>query len=413
VAAPSPRGVRPKRVVFVNRFFHPDESATSRLLSDLAFRLADCGMNVVIVTSRQLYEDPGARLPPYEVIRGVEVRRIAGTSFGRRNLAGRALDYATFHLGAALMLARVLHPGDLVVAKTDPPLISVVVSWVARWRGASLVNWLQDLFPEVAAALAPGAIPNWLQSALASARDRSLRAATVNVVIGDRMATRVAGRGIDPHRIRIIPNWADCAAVTPLDAHRSLTRARLGLLDRFVIGYSGNFGRAHEFDTLFAAARLLVDDPQIAFLMTGGGAKLAPLQDAIERAGLRSFHFQGYQSADLLSDSMAAADVHLVSLLPAVEALIVPSKVYSILAAGRPMVFIGDPEGEISRLIRQHDCGIAVAIGDGQGLADALRHLQADPARCARLATNARQLALERYGADRAAADWLELLNSV
>lgn len=413
MSAPGPRGVRPNRVVFVNRFFHPDESATSRLLSDLAFRLAQRGLSVVIVTSRQLYENSAAQLPPYEVIRGVEVRRIASASFGRRSLAGRALDYATFHLGAALMLARVLHPGDLVVAKTDPPLISVVVSWVARWRGASLINWLQDLFPEVAAALAPGAIPNWLQSALASARDRSLRAAAVNIVIGDRMATRVAQRGIDPQRIRIIPNWADCEALTPLDGRRSLTRARLGLLDRFVIGYSGNFGRAHEFDTLLAAARLLADDAQVAFLMTGGGAKLAPLQDAIERAGLPSFHFQGYQSAELLSDSMAAADVHLVSLLPAVEALIVPSKVYSILAAGRPMVFIGDPEGEISHLIRQHDCGIAVAIGNGRDLAEALRKLHTDPALCARLGANARHLALERYCAERAAADWIELLNSV
>jgi colanic acid biosynthesis glycosyl transferase WcaI len=383
------------------------------MLSDLAFRLAGRGVAVAIVTSRQLYENAAAQLPSHEIVGGVEVWRIATTTLGRRNLLGRALDYATFHWSAALKLARVLHPGDVVIAKTDPPLISMVVSWVARLRGAFLVNWLQDLFPEVATALTPGAMPHWLQSALAGARDRSLRRAAMNVVIGERMATQVARHGIARARIRVIPNWADCESVAPMDTQRSAARARLGLMNHFVIGYSGNFGRAHEFDTLIAAARLLVDDPQIAFLMTGGGAKNAPLQDAVERAGLCSFHFQDYQPAQLLSDSMAAADVHLVSLLPAIEGLIVPSKVYGILAAGRPVVFVGDLEGEIAGMIRQHRCGIAVAVGNSRRLATALQELQADPPRVAAMGVNARRLALASYTSERATNDWLNLLGDV
>jgi colanic acid biosynthesis glycosyl transferase WcaI len=383
------------------------------MLSDLAFRLARRGVAVTIVTSRQRYENATARLPSHEVIGGVEVWRIATTTLGRRSLFGRAVDYATFHLSAALRLARVLHPGDVVIAKTDPPLISVVVSWVARLRGALLVNWLQDLFPEVATALTPGAMPQWLQSALAAARDRALRRAAMNVVIGERMAARIAHRGIAAEQIRVIPNWADCDAVAPVDGQRSAARARLDLMNHFVVGYSGNFGRAHEFDTLIAAARLLSNDPQIAFLMTGGGTKHAPLQDAVERAGLCSFHFQGYQPAQLLSDSMAAADVHLVSLLPSIEGLIVPSKVYGILAAGRPLVFVGDPDGEIARLIRRHGCGIAVAVGEARRLATALRELQADPARLAAMGATARRLALGRYNSERAATDWVNLLGAV
>src|SRR5882724_4124885 len=151
------------KLVFVNRYFAPDESATSRMLSDLAFRLAGHGVSVSIVTSRQRYENSRASLPPYEELGNVHVHRVPTATQGRARLAGRALDYASFHAAAALKLLHLLSRGDVVVAKTDPPLISIAVSRVASWKGALLVNWLQDLFPEVASAVAPNLLPPWLE----------------------------------------------------------------------------------------------------------------------------------------------------------------------------------------------------------------------------------------------------------
>lgn len=406
------RGMRPARVFFVNRYFYPDESATSRMLSDLAFRLAGQGMAVAVLTSRQRYEDPHARLPAAETIRGVSVHRVATARLGRTRLAGRALDYASFHLAVAWRLSRQLQRGDVIVAKTDPPLLSVTLARVAAWRGASLINWLQDVFPEVALALAPGLLPRPLHATLLSMRDRSLKRATMNITLSEGMRALVQARGVDPRKILVIPNWADTTNLTPRPIGASFTRRRLALADRFVIGYSGNFGRAHEFDTLIAAARLLQDDPGIAFLMTGGGARAKELQRAVAQAQLTSFHFQGYQPAQLLSDSLAAADIHLVSLLPALEGLIVPSKVYGILAAGRPVAFVGDPCGDIAQLLREHDCGISVAVGAGEALAQALKSLQADPVRLQQMGANARRLALARYTSEQAAADWMRLLTA-
>jgi colanic acid biosynthesis glycosyl transferase WcaI len=404
------RSTRSARVVFVNRYFHPDESATSRLLSDLAFRLARGGVQVAIVTSRQLYEDPHAALPARQTLRGVMIHRVATFARGRASLAGRALDYLSFHVAAGLKLLAILQPGDVVVAKTDPPLIGVVSALAARRRGALLVNWLQDLFPEVALALMPGAMPRWLQAALTGLRDRGLRAAQVNVVIGEGMRERLLARGVAADRIRVMPNWTDPHLIAPMAAQRSQTRSRLDLQARFVIGYSGNFGRAHEFRTLLDAARRLQDDPRFAFLMTGGGARYAELRAAAAAVKLQSFHFQGYQSAALLADSLAAADVHLVSLLPALEGLILPSKLYGILAAGRPVVFIGDTRGEVARMLREQSCGISVEVGAGESLADELRALQSDPVRLQNLGANARRLALTHYSSDIAAASWLGLL---
>ena len=409
----APRSKPPARLFFVNRYFYPDESATSRILSDLAFRLAAQGVPVAVVTSRQLYEDSNAQLPTSETLRGVDIHRIPTAGLGRSRLLGRALDYVSFHVTVAWRLARLVRPGDIIVAKTDPPLLSVTLSHVAAWRGALLINWLQDVFPEVANALVPGALPSWAYRMLAAARDRSLRRAAMNVVIGESMGTYLNRRGVDPGHVRVIPNWSDCDAVKPMESSHTATRRRLGLTGRFVVGYSGNFGRAHEFETLIAAARLLTDDPEVTFLMTGAGAKNAPLRQAVERAGLNSFRFQGYQPAEMLSDTMAAADVHLVSLLPSIEGLVLPSKVYGILAAGRPVLFIGDPDGEIARLISLHDCGITAAVGDGRFLATALKALQDDPKRRAAMGANARQLALTRFTADRAASDWLEMLTRI
>ena len=401
------------RIIFVNRYFFPDQSATSRMLTDLAFRLAEKGLSVAVVTSRQLYENPRAALPPHELANGVSIHRVATAVRGRARLAGRALDYLSFHVAAGLALVKLLRRGDVVVAKTDPPLISIVVSHAARFRGALLVNWLQDLFPEVASVLTANLIPKSLESQLAAARNRSLRRAAMNVVLGDGMRDRVVSAGIDPTRVRIVPNWADTNSVVPQPTADSATRRRLGLAGRFVVGYSGNLGRAHEFETLIGAAHLLRSDSRFAFLITGGGAKADAVRTSVQAQGLDSFFFQGYQPAEMLSDSLAAADVHFVSLLPALEGLIVPSKLYGIMAAGRPVVFVGDTASELARLVREQGCGIAVAVGDSEGLAAQLRALRDDPARLESMGARARELALARYTKEHAVSDWLALLDVI
>jgi glycosyltransferase involved in cell wall biosynthesis len=404
---------RTGRLVCVNRYFFPDQSATSRLLTDLAFRLAARGVRVAVVTSRQLYDQPRAALPRREVTAGVEIHRIPTATQGRGRLLGRLLDYASFHLAAAWMLLTLLKRGDVVVAKTDPPLISIVVSWAARLRGARLVNWLQDLFPEVASALTPGLLPRWLDGWLIAARDRSLKRAAMNVVLSEGMAARLLTRGIAADRLRVIPNWADVASIAPVAREESQTRRRLMLEVRFVVGYSGNLGRAHEFGTLLAAARALREDPGVVFLMTGAGAQASALRRQVDEERLTSFLFQDYQPAELLADNLAAADVHLVSLLPRLEGLIVPSKVYGVLAAGRPVVFIGDPEGDVGRLVRENHCGIAVRVGEGERLAAELRALRNDPERVSTMGERGRQLALERFTSEHAVASWLSLLRAI
>jgi colanic acid biosynthesis glycosyl transferase WcaI len=401
------------RVVFVNRYYSPDVSATSQMLTDLAEALVRCGIDVLVICSGQLYDNALAELPAAETIRDVKVQRVWTTRFGRDRLTGRALDYATFYLTVLIHLLRHVRRSDILVVKTDPPLLSLIGSLVAKCRGVRLVNWLQDIFPEVASRLALSPLPRRLDALLRAARDRSLVAARTNVVLGTRMREYLIERGIAARRIRISENWADETAVHPISSASSSLRKRLALEDRFVVAYSGNLGRAHDIDTLLEAAELLNAEAGIVFLMIGGGANMHVLEQRVRERDLTNFRFAPYQPRNALADTLAAGDVHLVSLLPQLEGLIVPSKLYGILAAGRPVVFVGDPDGELSRVIRETRIGVAIACGDAEGLCRALRALRDDRFGREQAGARARKLFEERYTLTAAVARWRELLASV
>jgi glycosyltransferase involved in cell wall biosynthesis len=402
------------RIIFVNRYFYPDHSATSQILSDLAFALGESGRAVSVVTSRQRYDDPQARLPREEETRGVDIHRVPTTRFGRSALWGRGVDYLSFYCGAFRALLRLARPGDTLVAKTDPPLISLVAMRVARSRSVHLVNWLQDLYPEVAVELGVPFLKGPVISALSSLRDRSLKAAAANVVLEQRMAKRVLGRGVPADRIHVIPNWSDDEKILPIARHDNFLRRAWGLNDEFVVGYSGNLGRAHEFMTVLTASERLRDHPTIRFLMIGGGHQFDELRRGTEARGLAHlWRFKPYQDRDALNQSLCVPDIHWISLRPALEGLIVPSKFYGIAAAGRPVIAITAPDGDITRLVQQHDCGIVITPGDATTLADDLTSLAANPARTDEMGRRARAMLEASFTRQRACARWSDLLEQI
>jgi glycosyltransferase involved in cell wall biosynthesis len=411
------------KVIFLNRFFHPDQSATSRILSDLAFALAGQGRTVCVITSRLRYDAPTDLLPHRDTVHGVFVYRIWTSRFGRPNLFGRAIDYATFYLSAVWRLWLLARSGDVVIAKTDPPMLSVIVVPLCWLRGAKVINWLQDIFPEVARALGVGGrAAQAVYGTLRWLRNGSLRAADMNVVLGERMAERVSGLGISLNQIRTIPNWANGNNIVPVVPAANALRQKWCLGSAFVVGYSGNLGRAHELTTLLQAITLVekaktVDRSTLArpvlWLFIGSGALFSTLKADVARLGLKSVRFKAYQPNELLAQSLSAADVHLVSLRPELEGLIVPSKFYGICAAGRPTIFVGDDDGEISRLISRHGCGRNVSMGDGSGLAKTILALAADPTLLRQMGERARHAFDAEFGKSLAIARWEKLLLEV
>jgi glycosyltransferase involved in cell wall biosynthesis len=245
-------------------------------------------------------------------------------------------------------------------------------------------------------------------------RNAAFRSAAANVVLGERMAAVVAHAGAPADQVRVIPNWADMEAIRPVAAADNPLRSAWGLDGKFVVCYSGNMGRVHEFDTILGAAERLAGKAEaIVFLFIGGGAQRRMIEDEVRRRGLTNVQFRPYQDRAGLSFSVGVGDVHLVSQRPEVEGYVFPSKLYGILAAGRPLVFIGDPQGEISALVNREGIGAAVRQGDAVGLADELLRLAGDAALGEAMGARARVLLCGRYDKRIAFKAWLQLLREL
>jgi len=380
----------------------------------------------------------------------VEVLRVATSGLGRANLYARVFDYFTFYSSAAWALLWHTRRDDIVVAMTDPPMLSILAGPVAWLRRAQLVNWLQDVFPEVVQSLGygRGRLVRAGLSFLRQLRNLFLKHARLNVVLGEHMAERVAAMGIPLSRIRIVPNWADGSLIQPIPREQNALRHDWGMEDAFVVGYSGNLGRAHDIDTLLNAISILDEchspsiyhlapiydttaapsdagqqpsprqslaarQQKIGWLFIGGGVRMEQFQREVERRHLSSVQFLPYQPREQLAESLSAADAHLISLQPALEGLIVPSKYYGIAAAGRPAIFIGNSDGEIARILKRSETGFVVEQGDCKALASAVLALANDPDLVREQGEKARRLFDTEYDLPHGLAAWEALLNEI
>lgn len=399
------------RVYFFNRFYWPDGSATAQILHGLAEGLADAGMEVHVVTSRLDYSDPDKVYPSREVHNGVSIHRLWSTRFGRGSLVGRLLDYLSIYLSFFIFLLRQPRPGDTVVVKTDPPLLSLPGALAQAMVGFRLMAWCQDLFPEVAvAALRPGRAGRIFLGAIALLRDASLRVCSRVVVLGRDMEAFLMGRGLPRHQLATIPNWSVQPRGSATTAEELRKRWGIGEAS-FVVGTSGNLGRAHDWQTVWAAARELIRQEDILFLVVGGGHGYRELQAEVTKAGLsEGFCFQPYQPIECLAASLKVPDVHWFSLQPEMTPFIFPSKFAGILEAGRPVIFIGDAESGLAAQIRETGAGRVVAPGESNAFVSAVLHYQEDRAEAASARKRARETWERHYRKDVGIRRWMELL---
>jgi glycosyltransferase involved in cell wall biosynthesis len=276
------------------------------------------------------------------------------------------------------------------------------------------LRWLQDIYPETAAVLGVPLIRGPVSALLTALRNRSLRNSKATVVVGELMARRIQEFGVPSALVHVIANWCDDESIRPAADNDNPLRKAWHLSDKFVIGYSGNLGRAHDFKTVLASAERLRNEPRLIFLVIGGGKGFEDLATAVKGRGLEtSFRFRPYQEPAMLPHSLGAADVHWLSLHPALEGLIVPSKFYAVAAAGKPIVMIGDCEGEIGGLIREYRCGTIVAPGDAATLADTLRRWSEDPNGVAEMGACARRMLDAQFTRRRAFDQWRGLIEQL
>lgn len=385
-------------IAFFNRSYYPDTTATGQLLTDLCEDLArDHGCRVSVVAGPPLLPTGSDGRRPrgilsWEEHHGVGIYRANGTRFSKSRFSGRAANYVTYFLSACYAGLRLDRP-DVVVALTDPPIIGLA-AWLSGKRfGAPLVMAFKDLFPEVTVLL-PDFHSERINAMLQAVNKFLVKRAAVNVALGETMRKRlIENKGAPPQRTTIIADWADTAAVAP-GPKRNAFSEQHGFADKFVVMHSGNLGLSQGLETVVDAAVLLRDIPDLQVVFAGEGVKKAELQQRVSALNLTNVSFLPFTPRERLGESFASADVFVVSLQRGLAGYIVPSKLYGILAAGRPYVAAVEDSCEVASITRRHECGLIAEPGDPAALAARIREFYMDRGMTARYGTNARTVGM-------------------
>lgn len=410
----------PRVVVVVCPHFEPDTAPTGVVMTRLVHELADRGHRVHVVTALPWYREHrvDSRWANVrwrnrtETTRWGSITRLqpfAGSD--RRNLVRRALGFVGFSFLATVAGVRAGRHSegrrpDVVIAMS-PPLTLGLAGWiVARCRRVPLIFNVQDVFPD--AAVATGAITNrWVIGASRLLEKFVYRRSAAITVLSDELADNVRGKlpTRARNRVETIPNFVDTAAIVPTDRSTGYRR-ELGLDDRPVVMYAGNVGFSQSLDLLVAAARAM---PEIWFVINGGGSALESVRGAA--SDLSNVVFGDFQPSERLSEVLATGDVHVVPLKRGLGAVSVPSKTYSIMAAGRPIVAAIDEGTEVRRLIERSGGGIAVPSDDAEAFVTALRTLVSDPARATAMGVASRRLVEGEASPSAVAAAYVDLID--
>jgi colanic acid biosynthesis glycosyl transferase WcaI len=396
---------RPRLLVF-NQYYHPGVEATANLLTELCEALAD-EYSVTVITGR-LHDREDE--PDHEVRNGVEVLRVHSTSFDRASLPRRATNYFTYLARALRRGVRVPRP-DVVLCMTDPPLVGDVAYLVARRFRRPFVVVNQDVFPEIAVRLGRLRQP-FVIAALRVLIGFYLRRAERLVVIGPVMRDRLIEKGAPPDRIEVISNWVDTKAVTPRSHDNAWAREH-GLVDRFVVMHSGNIGHAQNLDVLIEAAADLTDLEELTVLIVGTGARHAHTVGLARKLRADRVEFVPYQPRPGISESLSSAHLHFVGLAPGLAGFVVPSRVYGILAAGRPILAAVEHESETAALVREVGCGIVVAPSRSDLVAEAIRAASRGEYDLEEMGRRGREFAESQGSLEAAVANYRQLLLEV
>ena len=365
-------------LLIISQVYVPDPAAVGQHIADAAEEMARRGHDVVVYTSARGYDDPSVRYPARERRGGVQIRRLPLSSFGKRSIAIRLLAQGIF-LAQATILSLCRPRLAAVVVSTSPPFAGLAGVLIARLRRIPLTWWVMDLNPDqmiAAGRIGPTSLParifDWINRA-------TLRRAT-HVVALDRFMKERLLRKLDvPEKITVIPPWPLADAVVQAPVAANAFREAHGLGQTFVVMYSGNHSAQNPLTTLLDATERLIDEPRLRFVFVGGGIGKAEVDRRV-RSGAANIVSLPYQPKETLGTSLAAADLHVVSVGDAAVGIVHPCKIYGAMAVGRPVLLLGPEPCHASEILAEGGCGWHVRHGDVAATVAALRHAASLPA---------------------------------
>ncbi|MEH2307077.1 glycosyltransferase family 4 protein [Nostoc sp.] len=376
---PSVKTQQSIKLSVVTQFFPPDYAATGQLIEELVKQLGQQGVDIEIFTSQPGYAFRSDTAPAVEWADQIRIQRSRTAQLWPGRIRGKAINGVLYTLRATLYLLRGSRRNNVLLLTTAPPFLPVIGYLAYILFKLPYVCVLYDLYPDIAIALGVISKNNWLVQLWRAINKQIWLKAKGIIVLSPAMKQQVVAHCPQvADKVSVIHSWANPEAIVPIAKKENWFAWKYNLVNKFTVLYSGNMGRCHDIDTMLEAAKQLQDEP-IQFICIGGGAKRQELIMEVERLGLTNFTFLPYQDKQVLPYSLTACDLSIVSVDAATEGLVVPSKLYSALASGRPIAVICSQTSYLRQLVADASCGSTFDNGDGQGLAQFIRFLNRDP----------------------------------
>lgn len=379
-----------KSLLILNQVFYPDLDATGQLLTDLAEDLAKRKIAVSVICGRNRPEQKR-----HEVYRGVEIDRVAVLRLNKKILPFRYLNYLSFF--PAVFFRAMRHKRtDYLLVVSSPPFMYLIGWLLKKIKRTKLVYNVQDLFPDVAIEL--GLIKSRpLIRAINGLNAIMLRSVEKIICIVESMASSLVAKGAALEKITVIHNWADGRQLFPLPRAENEFLLRSGLNKKFIVQYSGNIGMVHDIDTILATAERMTRIDRVHFVFIGDGVQARKIKELIAQKKPTNISLFPYQARVALNLSLNASDLSLVSLKNGFEGKVLPSKLYGIMAVGKPIIAICRRDSDVARIVQASACGRVIESGDAAGCEEAILELMNDPAQLKLLGCNARAAFMDKY----------------
>jgi glycosyltransferase involved in cell wall biosynthesis len=387
------------RVVILNQYYVPDVASTGHLLFELAENIASQGAEVKVITCRPSYgpKETWQKCPRKEFKNGVKVHRMFTTRYSKDSILGRIINSVTFLVPLAFFHVLPRMRGEIFLYTTNPPYLGFVGGFISLVRRHKYVVLLHDSYPELAVWVGKIRGGGFIDKFWQFCNKIMYRRAKQVIVLSEAAKKLVVNNyGPDPERVHVIPNWADPTELQPKPKEESLFAKEHGLIEPFTLLYSGNLGLYYEFDMILDAAERLLDK-NFRLVFTGAGGQRNSIENKIKEKNLTNTILLPYTPQDQFNDALCGCDALLVTIAKGIDGISFPSKLYTSMSVGRPIVAFSSKNSELRLKVETNQVGCWVELGDTDGFVDAINYMMEHKKETKEMGNRARQLLIDEY----------------
>ncbi len=393
---------------FVTRYFYPDESSGNSLLLSLSKELIKLDSKDICILTSNRVSNSRVKLKKHEIKDGIKIIRLRALASNKSSILFRAVEYCLFLISIFFFILIKLKKEDALISMSDPPMLSTITGFACYLKCIKQIQWIQDVYPEITRIIG---IKIPFYKSLIQLRNWSMKKAYLNIVISEEMKKYFIGQNIDANKLLIIPNWTSEQKIYPTLKENNESYKNFGDGNKFIIGYSGNFGILHDFEILLEAAKKIKSEDGIEFIFIGSGYRKNEIENYLASNSLENVRIYPFQPESNLNNILNIPDIHVITLKKGVSPFAYPSKIYGAMAAGKPILFIGEKDSEIYKFVEENNIGFSIPNKDLDGLIRVILKIYEDENLRSIMSKNAKDIFLKNYSLSIASGKWSDILN--